>query len=206
MPTRPARARRLLRDGKAAVYRFRPFTILLTAAEFGHPQIQAQQPLKDVAAINAIRYAIGEALRAFGLPVSVWTGGCTKFNRSQQGYPKDHWIDAACVGITGEAVSLNAVAATPLSATGRGKRQGVMTDRYGFPRGAAGRIKRVFGFQTGDFVRPVQPKGKYAGTWTGRLAGIRADGRLDIHTALAKVTAQARHFHLLQHGDSYAYA
>jgi hypothetical protein len=29
MPTRPARARRLLRDGKAAIYRFRPFTIIL---------------------------------------------------------------------------------------------------------------------------------------------------------------------------------
>jgi hypothetical protein len=64
----------------------------------------------------------------------------------------------------------------------------VRTDRYGFPRGTAGRIKRV------------------SGTWTGRLAGIRADGRLDIQTALKKVTVQARHFHLLQHGDGYAYA
>jgi 5-methylcytosine-specific restriction endonuclease McrA len=179
-----------------------------TAAEFGHPKIQAQaqRPLKDAAAINAIRYAIGEALRAFGLPVSVWTGGRTKFNRTQQGCPKDHWRDAACVGTTGEAVSLNGVTAATLSATGRGKRQGVKTDRYGFPRGGAGRLKRVFGFQTGALVRLVQPQGKYAGTWTGRLAGIRADGRLDIQTALGKVTAQARHFHLLQHGDGDAYA
>jgi hypothetical protein len=63
-----------------------------TAAEFGHPEIQAQarQPLKDVAAINSIRYAIGNALRAFGLPVSFWSGGRTQFNRTQQGYPKDH--------------------------------------------------------------------------------------------------------------------
>jgi hypothetical protein len=109
-------------------------------------------------------------------------------------------------GVTGEAVSLNAVAATTVSATGRGKRQVVRTDRYGFPRGGAGRIKRVFGFQTGDLVRLVQPQGKYAGTWTGRLAGIRADGRLDIQTARGKVTAHASHFHLLQHGDGYAYA
>jgi 5-methylcytosine-specific restriction endonuclease McrA len=62
-----------------------------TAAEFGHPEIQgkAQRPLKDAAAIHAIRYAIGDALRAFGLPISFWTGGRTKFNRTPQGSPKD---------------------------------------------------------------------------------------------------------------------
>jgi 5-methylcytosine-specific restriction endonuclease McrA len=179
-----------------------------TAAEFEHPELQAKakQPLKDAAAINSIRYAVGNALRAFGLAVSFWTGGRTKFNRASQGYPKDHWIDAACVGTTGEAVSLNAVTALSISATGRGKRQVVKLDRYGFPRGAAGRIKRVLGFQTGDLVRLVQPRGKYAGTWTGRLAGIRADGRLDIQTLSKKVTAPARNYHLLQHGDGYAYA
>lgn len=178
-----------------------------TAAEFGHPEIQAKakQPLKDAAAINSIRYAVGNALRAFGLAVSFWTGGRTKFNRASQGYPKDHWIDAACVGTTGEAVSLDAVTALSISATGRGKRQVVRPDRYGFPRGAAGCIKRVLGFQTGDLVRLVQPRGKYAGTWTGRLAGIRADGRLDIQPLSKKVTAHARHYHLLQHGDGYAY-
>jgi hypothetical protein len=96
-------------------------------------------------------------------------------------------------------VSLNAVRAATISTTGRGKRQVVRTDRYGFPRGAAGNI-------TGDLVRLVQPKGKYAGTGTGRLASIRADGRLDLQTALGKVTAQARHFHLLQHREGYAYA
>jgi 5-methylcytosine-specific restriction endonuclease McrA len=179
-----------------------------TAAEFGHSEVQgkAKQPLKDAAAINSIRYAIGTALKVFGLPVSFWSGGRTKFNRAQQGYPKDHWIDAACVGTTGAAVSVNAVRAASIGATGRGKRQVVASNRYGFPRGAAGRIKRVLGFQTGDRVRLIQPRGKYAGTWTGRLAGIRADGRLDIQTVSKKVTAHARNYQLLQHGDGYAYA
>src|SRR5664279_1256938 len=49
----------------------------LTAAEFGHPEIQKQAfvPLKDAAAVNATRYAIGAALKTLGLPVSFWSGG-----------------------------------------------------------------------------------------------------------------------------------
>ena len=81
----------------------------LTAAEFGHPNIQKQalRPLKDAAAVNATRYAIGAALKTLGLPISFWSGGRTKFNRTQQCYPKAHWIDAACVGESGEHVRLD---------------------------------------------------------------------------------------------------
>jgi Restriction endonuclease len=61
----------------------------------------AKAPLKDAAALNATRYAIGNALRAFGLPTSFWSGGRTKHNRSKQGYAKDHWTDAVCVGERG---------------------------------------------------------------------------------------------------------
>jgi hypothetical protein len=55
-------------------------------------------------------------------------------------------------------------------------------------------------------VRLNQQKGKYAGEYVGRLAGIRADGRLDIQAAIGKVTANWRNFTLLQRGDGYAYA
>ena len=81
----------------------------LTASEFGHPEVQRQAlaPLKDAAAVNAARYAIGDALKSLGLPVSFWSGGRTKFNRTRQGYPKAHWIDAACVGELGEHVRLD---------------------------------------------------------------------------------------------------
>jgi hypothetical protein len=75
-----------------------------------------------------------------------------------------------------------------ITATGRGTRQVVRTDRYGFPLGAAGRVKRVEGYQTGDLARLNQPRGKYAGRHVGRLAGIRADGRLDIAAATGKIT------------------
>lgn len=168
---------------------------------------QAKTPLKDVAAVNASRYAIGRAIKALGRPTHFWSGGRTKFNRTAQGYPKAHWIDAACVGETGAVVKLNPEA-SPLQvkATGRGTRQVVRTDRFGFPRTSAGRVKRVRGFQTGDLVKLVQPRGRYAGTHIGRLAGIRADGRFDISVPSSRVTAMHYNFNLLQRGDGYAYA
>jgi 5-methylcytosine-specific restriction endonuclease McrA len=180
-----------------------------TAAEFGYPLVQskAKAPLKDAAAANATRYAIGNAIRAFGLPTSFWSSGRTKFNRTAQGYAKDHWIDAACGGETGQQVFIPAgLRPLQITATGRGTRQTGRTDAYGFPRNGAGRVKRVVGFQTGDLVRLIQPKGKYAGEHVGRLVGVRANGRLDIQAAAGKITANWRNFQLLQRGDGYAYA
>ncbi len=47
-----------------------------TAAEFGHPEVEAQakRPLKDAAAVNATWFKVVEALRVFGLPIGTWTG------------------------------------------------------------------------------------------------------------------------------------
>ena len=178
-----------------------------TAAEFGHPELQAKAnaPLKDAAAVNSIRFAIGTVIRALGLPTAFWTGGRTKHNRIEQGYPKDHWIDAACVGEAGAAVSLDGITPLHIRATGRGKYQVGRTDKYGFPRGAAGRIKRVHGFQTGDLARLCLPKGKYAGVHTGRIVGIRANGRFDLAALGGKITATYQRYTLLQQGDGYAY-
>jgi hypothetical protein len=175
-----------------------------TAAEFGHPELQAKAkaPLKDAAAVNAARYAIGNAIRAIGLPTSFWSGERTKHNRVAQGYQKDHWVDAACVGASGGSVSLNGIKPFTITATGHGQRQVVRTDRYGFPRGAAGRVKRSYDFQTGDIAKLRVPKGKYAGTHVGRIAGIRADGRFDLN----KITSRWIHFTLIQRSDGYAYA
>jgi 5-methylcytosine-specific restriction endonuclease McrA len=180
-------------------------------------QAEARAPLKDAAALNALRFEIQRRLATFQLPIQVGTGSVTKFNRLNQGYPKAHWIDAACVGEPGATVRLNPEA-PPLriQALGRGQRQVCRTDAYGFPRrvrsrdgterpAQAGRIKRVQGFQTGDAVRLKVPQGKYAGTHLGRLASIRADGRLDLKTAQGKITQNARYFTLLQRGDGYGY-
>ncbi len=58
---------------------------------------QARAPLKDAAAVNTTRWALYERLKQEGLPIECGSGGLTKFNRTQRGLPKAHWIDAACV-------------------------------------------------------------------------------------------------------------
>jgi len=167
---------------------------------------QAKAPLSDAAAVNATRYATGDAIKSVGLPTGFWSGGRTKFNRVEQGYVKDHWIDAACVGETGARVHIpGGFVPLQIKATGRGTRQVVRTDRYGFPRSAAGRCKRVQGFQTGDGVRLEQPNGKYTGTHTGWLAGIRITGQFDIKAAAGRITASYQRFTLLQRADGYEY-
>lgn len=169
-------------------------------------QAQAKAPLKDAAAVNASRWALVNRLRTW-LTVTTGSGGRTKFNRTRQGYAKDHWIDAACVGESGERVTIReGLKPLVMTAKGRGKHQVVRTDRFGFPRGKAGRIKRVHGFSTGDIVKLVQPAGKYAGTYIARLAGIRVTGMLDIKTTVGSITASWKNFQLIQRNDGFDYA
>jgi 5-methylcytosine-specific restriction endonuclease McrA len=167
---------------------------------------QLKKPLKDVAAVNATRYAIGNVLKDSGLPTTFWSGGRTKKNRISQGYRKDHWIDAACVGETGENVLLVDESILNIKAMGRGQRQVVRTDKYGFPKTKPGRIKRVHGFQTGDLVRLVQLKGKYIGTYFGRLCSIRNRGDFDIRTTIGRITSNYKNFKILQRNDGYEYS
>ena len=61
-------------------------------------QAQAKRPLKDAAAVNTTRWALFNTLKNTGVPVTMWSGGRTKFNRAQLHIPKTHALDAACVG------------------------------------------------------------------------------------------------------------
>ena len=169
-------------------------------------ETQAKAPLKDAAAVNSSRWALVNRLKA-EMPVTTGSGGRTKFNRTQQGYPKDHWIDAACVGVSGEQVLIReGMKPLTITAKGRGSHQVVRTNKFGFPRGKAGRIKRAFGFSTGDIVKLMMAKGKYAGTHVARLAGIRATGIFDIKTVAGTVGASWKHFQLIQRNDGFDYA
>lgn len=156
----------------------------MTAAEFGYPEIQAKAklPLKDAAALNAIRYAIGNRLKALGLQVSFCSGGRTKFNRVKQGYPKTHWIDAACVGDDGVDVIIKPdIRPLVIKAKGHGNRQICGTDKFGFPIRHRSNGKTFTGFHSGDIVRAIIPKGKHAGIYVGRVL-CRATGYFDITT------------------------
>jgi len=174
-----------------------------TAAEFGHPEVQAKakQPLKDAAAVNATRWALFNRLKLTGLPVEVGTGGRTKFNRFSQGYPKAHWIDAACVGESGGAVKLSATHRSLLiKATGRQSRQMTRPDQYGFPRTAAKISSTAYGFKTGDLVQAIVPRGKHAGTHVGRVA-IRKRPSF----ALKGFDVHPKYLKMLHHSDGDSY-
>jgi len=179
-----------------------------TAEEFGHPEVQrqAKQPLKDAAAVNSTRWKLYAALQESGMPVEVGSGGRTKYNRSRLGLPKDHWIDAACVGAsTPDWLYTEKITPLVITATGHGSRQMCRMDKYGFPRTSAKGSKKVFGFQTGDMVRAVVTSGSKVGTYVGKVA-VRSSGSFNIKTE--KDTIQGigyKYCRMIHHADGYTY-
>ena len=137
-----------------------------------HILSQAKRPLADTAAVNSTRWALFNALKGLGLPVTTGTGGQTKYNRTSQGVSKTHWHDAAFVGDTPQ---LEFLTQQPLliRATGHGIRQRAITDKYGFPKQHRGRFKLSHGFKTGDLVKADISKGKYAGRYCGLRIAVR---------------------------------
>jgi 5-methylcytosine-specific restriction endonuclease McrA len=181
-----------------------------TAAEYGYPEVQAEakQPLKDAAAVNSTRWALYERLRKMGLPVETSTGGRTKWNRTQRGFPKTHWLDAACVGAsTPQHLRWDQVHPLMIRATGRQCRQMQNVDENGFPTGNPKSMTRVMGFRTGDMVRAVVPPGLVtSGTHLGRVL-VRATGRFDIRIASRRIKGVgAAYCAAIHHQDGYAYA
>ena len=168
-----------------------------TAAEFGHPEIEAQakKPLKDAALMNATRWRLYTQLQATGLPMEGGSGARTKMQRIAHALPKEHYFDALCVGkSTPEQFIQMPTYVQIWTAKGRGNRQMCGPNAYGFPIRHRSRKKMYFGFQTGDGVQAIVPRGKYAGTHTGRVL-VRASGSFDL-------SAQGRR---IAQGISYKY-
>jgi 5-methylcytosine-specific restriction endonuclease McrA len=96
---------------------------------------QRKQPLADTAAVNATRWKLKQVLESTGLPVELASGGLTKYNRKRLNINKSHWTDAACVGIsTPDSLDITGYQPLIIKAMGRGDRQMVKPDKYGFPR------------------------------------------------------------------------
>lgn len=166
---------------------------------------QAKTPLRDAAVVNSTRWALHEALESIGPPVEVGSGGQTKWNRKRSGIPKTHALDAVCVGQV-DAVRHWRVPILSIRCTGRGRYQRTRLTKHGFPRGYLMRRKQVRGFQTGDLVKVVVPKGKHAGIYLGRAA-VRATGTFNIQTPQGVVQGiHARYCTLLQRADGYGYS
>ena len=130
-----------------------------------------------------------------------------QWNRRQQGIPKTHWLDAACVGASTPArLRYKRLLPLTITAMGRHSRQMCRTNAFGFPDKAPKATSSVGGFRTGDIVRASVPASSIkAGTYVGRIA-IRATGSCNIKTVTA--TVQGIHYRYcapLHRGDGYAY-
>jgi hypothetical protein len=163
--------------------------------------------LKDAAAVNTTRWALLNRLKSMGLAVETGSGGLTKFNRSQRGLPKEHWIDAACIGFS-TPEKLNTADVKPLcvKAVGHNSRQMCRMDKYGFPRTLAKGLRRVKGFRTGDLVRAVVPSGRNRGVYAGKVA-VRSSGSFNIVTTQGTIQGISyRHCRTLRRADGYTTA
>jgi 5-methylcytosine-specific restriction endonuclease McrA len=180
-----------------------------TAEEFGHPevQVQARAPLRDAAAMNATRWSLYHRLEAVQLPIETGSGGRTKYNRTQLGLPKTHWVDAACVGASTPSVLLiSRVTPLLIAAEGRHSRQMRRTNSMGFPDKRPKATSVVGGFRTGDLVRAVVPaSSRKAGTYIGRIA-MRATGSCNLKAVGGTIEGiHVRYCQPLQRGDGYSY-
>lgn len=163
-----------------------------------------KKPLRDASAVNSTRWALYQTLKETGLTVEVGTGGRTKFNRQRFGIPKTHALDAACVGEM-EALECWEIPTMAIKATGRGSYKRTRLTKYGFPRGYLMREKQVKGFQTGDMVIAIVPKGAKEGTWRGRVA-VRTTGSFNIQTLEGAVQGIShKHCSIIQKSDGYGY-
>jgi 5-methylcytosine-specific restriction endonuclease McrA len=167
-------------------------------------QSKAKNPLKDAAAVNSTRWALFNALKATGLSVSASSGGRTKFNRIRLGFPKAHWIDAACVGEV-EMLELCTLQPLLIRGAGHGTRQMCGTDKFGFPSWHRSNVQFYFGFQTGDIVHAVVTSGKKVGSYSGRVL-CRKSGRFDVQINAGRVQGISHKYCGFVHrNDGYAY-
>ena len=163
---------------------------------------QLKVPLKDAAAVNATRNHLFTELLKTGLPVATGTGAQTKMNRIRLGIPKTHALDAACVG---DVVSISAEDRPTLhvSCMGRGRYRRTTPDKHGFPKSYAPRIKKAFGFQTGDIARIHNRRENKKEV--GRVA-IRQSGDFNIACASKLVRLSYRYCLKVQSADGYEYS
>ena len=155
MPCKPARARKLLRDGKAAIFRRFPFTIILKQRAGGETQ-----PV-------AINVDPGSKQTGVAL-IADFQGGKTA-------------IFALHI-VNGNAIHLECSQLLIAEAKGHGSRQMCRVNKFGFPRTSAKQKSEAFGFKTGDLVTASVPEGARKGFHSGRVA-IRASGYFDIQTS-----------------------
>lgn len=179
-----------------------------TPEEFGYPDIQRKikKPLRDSALINATRWKVYETLIKTGLPVECGNGARTKMNRISLSLPKTHYYDSCSIGkSTPTSLFFKTDNVLFIKNLGRGSYKRTTLDKYGFPRAYLPRQKYFFGFQSGDMVKAVIPKGKHKGTWYGSIA-CRSTGSFNINLKEGRIQGISyKYCQITQKSDGYKY-
>lgn len=164
------------------------------------------KPQRDMSAVNSTRNSLFYGLLEQGYALSTGTGGMTKFNRKKHGIPKDHALDAVCVGEPiHQAIVDWQKPLLEIKCTGRGSYQRTRLTKYGFPRGYLMRSKAVHDFSTGDMVKANVPNGKKQGEYVGRIA-VRASGFFNIQSKDGLVQGIShKHCTLIERGAGYGF-
>lgn len=130
----------------------------------------------------------------------------TKYNRDQLGLPKEHYYDALSVGEIPSKINFLTDKVLQITAKGRGSRQMCAMNKYGFPRTSPKGSKLVKGFQTGDMVKVIIPKGFKKGKYLGRVA-VKSSGYFKIETKSGLVKDVGyKYCRLVQRSDGYLYS
>jgi hypothetical protein len=142
----------------------------LTAAEFGHPEVQrrAKRPLRAAAHTQAGKTAALAALSEIA-PLEITYGYVTKVDREAMGLPKTHYFDAVAIAAQGTSVSV-----LPDYEAMRAVAKGVYRQRRGERSHLVASLPyEVFGFRQWDKV--MLPDGR-----TGFVKARRSSGSFTI--------------------------
>lgn len=165
--------------------------------------------LRYAAWVNTMRHRLANDLRSLVPHFVEGTGGQTSHNRIKVlKLTKEHYYDALAVAGLPPEGRFNIVTDQVLEvkAYGRGSRFRGRTNACGIIMKNLMREKQVFGFQTGDLVKAVVPKGKKKGVHVGRVA-IRKSGYFNIRTTSGVVQSIShKHCYILQRNDGYGYS
>lgn len=160
--------------------------------------LQAKSPLKDAAAVNSTRWAVFNALKQTGLPVSTGTGGQTKFNRTLVNLPKSHWLDAACVGKV-EALQVKTSSPLLIAAKGHGTRRRCRINKFGFPCSKP-RDRYDLPWKTGDVASIVKDGKRFVGKVV-----VQSAKRLEVRIGQLRLGGTLDKFVKIHSHDGYQY-
>lgn len=175
----------------------------LVGKDFSH--LKPKKLPKDAAIVQSARNYMVKEVTKLVSDTTTHDAWLTKYNRDELGLPKEHYYDALSVGEVPSKFNFLTDKVLVMSAQGRGSRQMCSMDRYGFPRTSAKASKSVKGFQTGDMVKAIIPKGLKVGEYLGRVA-VRSSGRFKIKVNKEAIqSVRYEYCHIIQRCDGYLY-